>query len=158
MPRQTNQTQNDRRRMKYRRKTLRPHPARAQIVDVMRSYRKPISPSQLAKVTGGSLGSVAYHVRTLVSAGIIELAEEGRVRGAVEHFYVLVLEDHQTKLDDPVGQLLGLCGALTVPGPNGGLPRPAVIDADAREELCDIIDQLTYRVREVAAAATARAA
>ena len=73
-----------------RRASLRPHPARDQILDVMRSYGKPISPTQLARITGGTLGPSAYHVRTLVSAGVVELADEGRVRGAVEHFYALV--------------------------------------------------------------------
>ena len=72
--------------------TLRPHPVRDQIVDVMRSYGKPISPTRISRITGGTLGSVAYHVRTLAAAGVIELADEGRVRGAVEHLYLLVPE------------------------------------------------------------------
>jgi DNA-binding transcriptional ArsR family regulator len=73
-------------------RALRAHPVRDQIVDVMRSYGKPISPTQLSRITGGTLGSVAYHVRTLVAAGVVELADEGRVRGAVEHFYALALD------------------------------------------------------------------
>ena len=80
------------RQMEHRRATLRPHPVRDQIVDVMRSYGKPISPTQLSRITGGTLGSVAYHVRTLTAAGVVVLADEGRVRGAVEHFYMLVLD------------------------------------------------------------------
>jgi DNA-binding transcriptional ArsR family regulator len=119
-----------------RRATLRPHPARDQIVDVMRSYGKPISPMQLVRITGETLGSTAYHVRTLVEAGIVELADEGRVRGAVEHFYALAPGDEdETSLADPVGQLLGLCGALTVPAPDGGYPRPTVLDDPARDQL-----------------------
>jgi DNA-binding transcriptional ArsR family regulator len=141
--------------MQQRRATLRPHPARDQIVDVMRSYGKPISPTQLSRITNGSLGSVAYHVRTLVAAGVVELADEGRVRGAVEHFYALV-HDEEAPLVDPVGQLLGLCNALTVPGPDGGYPRPAVLDESAREQLRRLIAQLRPEVREIVAAATAR--
>ena len=34
-----------------------------------------------------SLGTVAYHVRTLQQLGLIELVDETRVRGAVEHHY-----------------------------------------------------------------------
>src|SRR3954452_4440553 len=117
-----------------RRATLRPHPVRDQIVDTMRSYGKPISPTQLSRVTGGNLGSVAYHVRTLVAAGVVELADEGRVRGAVEHFYALVLEE-DAQLADPVSRLLGLCGALTVPDDDGGYPRPATLDEPARKQL-----------------------
>jgi len=141
--------------MQTRRDTLRPHPARDQIVDVMRSYGKPISPTQMARVTGGTLGSVAYHVRTLVAAGVVELADEGRVRGAVEHFYALV-KDEDAQLADPVGQLLGLCGALTVPGPDGGYPRPAILDQLARDQLRGMIERLGPEVRDIAAAATAR--
>jgi hypothetical protein len=141
-----------------RRASLRPHPARDQILDVMRSYGKPISPTQLARITGGTLGSTAYHVRTLVSAGVVELADEGRVRGAVEHFYALVPGDQEdVRLTDPVTQLLGLCGALTMPDPDGGYPRPAVIDDIARERLTAIIAQLCPEVQQIVAEALARA-
>jgi DNA-binding transcriptional ArsR family regulator len=142
--------------MQQRRATLRPHPARDQIVDVMRSYERPISPTQLARITGGSLGSTAYHVRTLVSAGVVELADEGRVRGAVEHFYALVADEQEGQLADPVDQLLGLCGALTVPAPDGGYPRPTVLDASARKELQRVLARLRPEVRKIVAKATAR--
>ncbi|WP_272474535.1 winged helix-turn-helix domain-containing protein [Baekduia alba] len=141
-----------------RRASLRPHPVRDQIVDVMRSYGKPISPTQIARVTGGSLGSVAYHVRTLVAAGVIELAGEGRVRGAVEHFYALTADAAGTQLTDPVGALLVLCGALTVPGPEGQYPQPIALDDRAREELSAMIERLRPEVRAIASASTARAA
>lgn len=143
---------------KARRKSLRAHPVRDQIVDVMRSYGKPISPTQIARVTGGSLGSVAYHVRTLVAAGVIELAGEGRVRGAVEHFYALTSDVGDTQIIDPVGALLALCGALTIPGPEGQYPRPIALDDRAREELSAVIEKLRPKVRAIASASTARAA
>jgi DNA-binding transcriptional ArsR family regulator len=140
-----------------RRATLRPHPARDQILDVMRSYGKPISPTQLARITGSTLGSTAYHVRTLVGAGVVELADEGRVRGAVEHFYALVPGDEEeTQLTDPVGQLLGLCGALTVPASDGGYPRPTVLDDPARRQLQKLIAKLRPEVQGIVAAATER--
>jgi hypothetical protein len=104
------------------------------------------------------LGSTAYHVRTLVSAGLVELADEGRVRGAVEHFYALVPGDQEdVRLADPVTQLLGLCGALTMPDPDGGYPRPAVIDDIARGRLTAIIAQLCPEVQQIVAEALARA-
>ena len=144
------------RQQQQRRSTLRPHPARDQIVDAMRSYGQPISPTRLAEVTGNTLGSVAYHVRTLLGAGVVTLAEEGRVRGAVEHFYALVPDEQEGQLTDPVGQLLGLCGALTVPGSDGGYPRPTVLDAPAREKLQKVIARLRPEVRDIVAEATAR--
>jgi DNA-binding transcriptional ArsR family regulator len=140
-----------------RRKSLRPHPTRDQILDVMRSYGEPISPTQLARILGAPLGSTAYHVRTLVSAGVVELADEGRVRGAVEHFYALVPgEEEQVRLNDPITQLLNLCGALTQPDPSGGYPRPTTLDDEGRERLSALIEKLTPQVRRIAAEATDR--
>jgi len=141
-----------------RRKSLRPHPARDKIIDAMRSYGQPISPSQLSGITGATLGSTAYHVRTLVAAGLLELADEARVRGAVEHFYALVPGDEeQTQLVDPIHTLLGLCGALTVPGRDGGYPRPSVVDDEARAELDEILQALQTKVQQIVVASTARA-
>jgi DNA-binding transcriptional ArsR family regulator len=135
--------------------TLRPHPVRDQIVDVMRSYGKPISPTQITRVTGGTLGSVAYHVRTLAAAGVIELADEGRVRGAVEHLYALVRDD--APLVDPVGNLLSICGSLTVPATDGGYPIPVSLDEAARRDLRAVIERIQPEVRQIAQTSTARA-
>jgi DNA-binding transcriptional ArsR family regulator len=146
------------RQMEHRRATLRPHPVRDQIVDVMRSYGRPISPTQLSKITGGTLGSVAYHVRTLTAAGVVVLADEGRVRGAVEHFYMLVLDEDEVTLTDPTGTLLSLCGALTVPSTDGGYPQPVRLDDRARGELHRLITALQPEVRAIATESTARTA
>jgi DNA-binding transcriptional ArsR family regulator len=146
-----------RKQMAARRASLRPHAVRDQIVDVMRSYGKPISPTQLTRVTGGSLGSVAYHVRTLVSAGVVELADEGRVRGAVEHYSTLSpVADDDGPLVDPLSALLSLCGAMTVPDDGGGYPRPVALDDAGRQELRAVISQLRPQVQAIASAATAR--
>ena len=61
------------------------HPLRVRIL-AMLDERK-ASPNQLAGWLGASLGAVAYHVRTLEQLGLIELVDETRVRGAVEHHY-----------------------------------------------------------------------
>jgi len=61
------------------------HPLRVRIL-AMLDERK-ASPNQLAGWLGASLGTVAYHVRTLFELGMIELVDETRVRGAVEHHY-----------------------------------------------------------------------
>jgi DNA-binding transcriptional ArsR family regulator len=140
-----------------RRKSLRPHPARDQIVDVMRSYGQPLSPTQLSRITGGSLGSTAYHVRTLEEAGVVQLMDEGRVRGAVEHFYALVPgSPEDLQLVDPVMQLLGICGALAMPDPDGGYPRRAVVDDVARERLTTMVAELRPTVQQIVAEARAR--
>jgi DNA-binding transcriptional ArsR family regulator len=64
------------------------HPIRARILDLMDADRDVAwSPNGLAGALNARLGTVAYHVRTLAGAGAIELSDERRVRGAVEHFY-----------------------------------------------------------------------
>ncbi|HEY6762443.1 MAG TPA: helix-turn-helix domain-containing protein [Baekduia sp.] len=136
------------RQQQQRRKTLRPHPTRDQIVDAMRSYGEPISPTRLAEVTGNTLGAVAYHVRTLLSAGVVELAEEGRVRGAVEHFYALV-PDNEADLNDPLVGLQKLCGVLTLPSADGGYPVPVPLDDEARAALQKLLDTLRPKVQKI---------
>ena len=136
------------RQQQQRRNTLRPHPTRDQIVDAMRSYGAPISPTRLSEVTGNTLGAVAYHVRTLLSAGVVELAEEGRVRGAVEHFYALV-PDNEADLNDPLVGLQKICGVLTLPNPDGGYPVPVPLDAEARAALQKLLDTLRPKVQKI---------
>jgi DNA-binding transcriptional ArsR family regulator len=136
------------REQQKRRKTLRPHPARDQIVDAMRSYGQPISPTRLAEVTGNTLGSVAYHVRTLLAAGVVELAEEGRVRGAVEHFYALV-PDNEAEINDPLVGLQKLCGVLTLPTGENGYPQPVPLDAEARAQMQKILDTMRPKVQRI---------
>jgi DNA-binding transcriptional ArsR family regulator len=139
---------NAKRQQQQRRQTLRPHPARDQIVDAMRSYGQPISPTRLAEVTGNTLGSVAYHVRTLLGAGVVTLAEEGRVRGAVEHFYALV-PDNEADLNDPAVGLQKLCGALTLSVASGDYPQPIALDAQARGELEKLVEGLRPKVQRI---------
>jgi len=145
------------REQQKRRKTLRPHPARDQIVDAMRSYGQPISPTRLAEVTGNTLGSVAYHVRTLLAAGVVELAEEGRVRGAVEHFYALVPEN-ESEINDPLVGLQKLCGVLTLPTGENGYPQPVPLDPEARAQLQKILDTMRPKVQRIVRETAKRAA
>lgn len=139
-----------------RRKTLRPHPIRDAIVDAMRSYDRPISPAILARSTGNTIGATAYHVRVLLAAGVLELADEGRVRGAVEHFYV-VREDHAGEWQDPLVALQQVCAAITLPDPAGGFPKPVELDDQARTEMQALLDAVQPKVLAVVEAAAARA-
>ena len=61
------------------------HPLRVRILAML--DERQASPNQLAGWLDASLGTVAYHVRTLLACGLIELIDETRVRGAVEHHY-----------------------------------------------------------------------
>jgi len=61
------------------------HPLRVRILAML--DERTASPVELAGWLGATLGTVAYHVRTLQRIGLIELVHETRVRGAVEHHY-----------------------------------------------------------------------
>jgi DNA-binding transcriptional ArsR family regulator len=61
------------------------HPLRVRILAMLRE--RDASPVELADWLKASLGTVAYHVRTLERFGLIELVKETKVRGAIEHHY-----------------------------------------------------------------------
>jgi len=61
------------------------HPLRVRILALLEE--RTASPVELAGWLGATLGTTAYHVRTLERIGLIELVRETRVRGAVEHHY-----------------------------------------------------------------------
>jgi hypothetical protein len=138
-------------------RSLRPHPARDAILDTMHQHGAPISPVQLSRIAGATLGSTAYHVRALLAAGVIEPAGEKRgIRGSTEHFYKLVGEVTRS-VDDAARQLLGLCGALTVHHADGvGYPVPTELDGEALAEFETILNGLRPQVQQIAAASTVR--
>jgi DNA-binding transcriptional ArsR family regulator len=141
---------------KQRRETLRLHPRRDGIIDAMRTVGEPISPTRLARVTGYPLGSTAYHVRVLEKAGVVELADEGRARGAVEHFYALV-DEHAAEVSDPLVGLQTVCGALTQETQDGGYPKAVALDREARVELQKILDSIRPKVARIVSRAATRA-
>ncbi|WP_445152227.1 hypothetical protein [Baekduia sp. Peel2402] len=136
-------------------RVLRPHPARDLILDAMRRHGEPMSPTELARITGATLGSTAYHVQVLLVAEVIEPAgERPGVRGLPEHLYVLIADDPTPA--HSVQRLLSLCGATMVPDPEGRYPVPRQLDGDARAELEALLDRLRSQVQQIAAASTAR--
>jgi DNA-binding transcriptional ArsR family regulator len=71
------------------------HPLRVRILAILQERRA--SPNELAGVLEATLGTVAYHVRTLHQLGLIELVDETPVRGAVEHHYRAKVRPNVTK-------------------------------------------------------------
>jgi DNA-binding transcriptional ArsR family regulator len=61
------------------------HPLRVRIMAMLQERKA--SPTELSVWLGSTLGATAYHVRTLYKLDLIELVDETRVRGAVEHHY-----------------------------------------------------------------------
>jgi len=62
------------------------NPLRVRILAML--HEQQLSPVQLAERLDLRLGTVAYHVRTLVKLGLIKEVATRQRRGAVEHFYV----------------------------------------------------------------------
>lgn len=61
------------------------HPLRVRILALLQE--RAASPVELARWLHATVGTVAYHVRTLRSLGLIELVAETRVRGGLAHHY-----------------------------------------------------------------------
>jgi DNA-binding transcriptional ArsR family regulator len=64
------------------------HPLRLALLRAVHDRRK-LSPSEYARETGEPLGNVAYHVQALAAAGIFEVTDTAKRRGALEHYYSL---------------------------------------------------------------------
>jgi DNA-binding transcriptional ArsR family regulator len=61
------------------------HPLRIRILAMLAD--RTASPVQLSAKLDATLGTVAYHVRTLHSLGLVELVDTRQRRGATEHYY-----------------------------------------------------------------------
>jgi hypothetical protein len=63
------------------------HPLRIRILAAMNAPKRRYSPIQLAEQIDEPVGNVAYHFRELVAFGLLEVVEENKRRGAVEHVH-----------------------------------------------------------------------
>lgn len=61
------------------------HPIRLELLGIL-SYRN-ISPKEFARHRGEPVSNLSYHFKTLEELGCIELAQERKVSGSVEHIY-----------------------------------------------------------------------
>jgi DNA-binding transcriptional ArsR family regulator len=151
------------------------HPLRVRIL-AMLDERK-ASPNQLAGWLGASLGTVAYHVRTLQQLGLIELVDETRVRGAVEHHYRAKARPNVTAdgwaaaapiaRQAAVGSSLDVIGEYArVSAAAGGFDRPEAqlqrtlmrLDARGFAQLSKACDKLLEQAQKIEASAADRLA
>jgi DNA-binding transcriptional ArsR family regulator len=149
------------------------HPLRVRILAML--DERQASPNQLAGRLGASLGTVAYHVRTLLQLGLIELVDETRVRGAVEHHYRSTPRPRVTEEEwaeaSPVAKQAAVGSSLEVIGEYarlsaaaGGFDRSdaqlrrALLRLDERgfAQLSKAIEKLLERVERIEADAAKR--
>jgi hypothetical protein len=70
------------------------HPIQLAMVEALIWIGLPLSPSDLSEMYGGEYtdSHAGYHVKALVSHGILRLADTEQVRGVTRHLYVLTPE------------------------------------------------------------------
>ena len=86
------------------------HPLRVRILALL--DERTASPVELAGRLGATLGTTAYHVRTLKRMGLIELVRKTRVRGAVEHHYRAKERPRVSADDAPVAKQAAAAASL----------------------------------------------
>jgi DNA-binding transcriptional ArsR family regulator len=149
------------------------HPLRVRILAMLEERQA--SPNQLAGWLGASLGTVAYHVRTLLGLGLIELVDETRVRGAVEHHYRAkprpTVGAEEWAQASPIAKQAAVGSSLEViaeyarlSAAAGGFDRPEAqlrrtllrLDARGFAQLSQACEKLLERVEKIEADATKR--
>ena len=151
------------------------HPLRIRILAMLAD--RSASPVQLSSRLDATLGTVAYHVRTLQQLGLIELVDETRVRGAVEHHYRAKARPNLTAdgwvAAPPIARQAAVGSSLDVIGEYarvsaaaGGFDRTdarlrrALIRLDARGfgQLSKAVDKLLEQAEKIEASAAQRIA
>jgi DNA-binding transcriptional ArsR family regulator len=140
------------------------HPLRVRILAALQEDEA--TPTQLAEALGASVGTVAYHVRTLNSLGLIELVGETRVRGAVAHHYRAVPDPELS--DGPLGEATSrarnAAGGFSLPGRDledddaHGTRATLKLDAEGWEQLSEACSQLLEAADRIAESSAKRLA
>lgn len=152
------------------------HPLRVRILAIL--DERTASPNELAELLGASLGTTAYHVRTLERLALIKLVRETKVRGAVQHHYRARARPTVTRAAweaaPPIAKQAAVTSSLAViseyaqaSAAAGGFDRPDAhlsrtamrLDAKGFEELgraCDALLERAARIEQRAAARIAR--
>jgi DNA-binding transcriptional ArsR family regulator len=68
------------------------HPLRRRILRQMINDETEISPRELALSLGEHLSKLSYHVKILAWCDAIELVRTEQVRGAMQHFYRVIVD------------------------------------------------------------------
>jgi DNA-binding transcriptional ArsR family regulator len=152
------------------------HPLRPRILELL-SARGEASPNQIASELRVPLGTISYHARLLRDLGWIELVRTVPRRGAVEHFYRVVVRPF---LDDTqwerlpigvrrrlagltVGQILQAAAAAAQAGgfdpPGAHVDRmPLELDQEGWMELSDLLSGILENVSLIQERSNARRA
>jgi hypothetical protein len=121
------------------------------VLSIVAAYGRPISTSDVARLTGKTLGATAHHMRSLAGAGFLDWAGERRARGALQTFYV-ASEAAREALRVPRVEALFLLVGAVVTDASEGLSPVAKLDDQAIDAVIKVLDgvrpQLEAIVRE----------
>jgi DNA-binding transcriptional ArsR family regulator len=149
------------------------HPLRVRILSMLEE--RDASPVQLAEHLDATLGTVAYHVRTLERLGLIEMVATHQRRGATEHVYAARehprFSDSAWASTNPMAKHVMIASALSQVGEfatqsaaRGGFDHPEAsltrstlhLDAQGFSELSEAARRWQEEVSKLEAAATKR--
>ena len=149
------------------------HPLRVRILSMLEE--RDASPVQLAEHLDATLGTVAYHVRTLERLGLIEMVATHQRRGATEHVYAARehprFSDSAWATTNPMTKHVMIASALSQIGEfatqsaaAGGFDRPEAnlqrhtlhLDDEAWTALAEAQARWQQEVAEIEAAAAKR--
>jgi hypothetical protein len=150
------------------------HPLRAECWTIL--AERVASPNELTKLIGDSLANVAYHVKVLLDAGVIELVDTVPRRGAVEHFYRAIgrpnASDEETAARSPqertefaryIGQRSFADYAVALQAGSFGeradhcaWRMPMLVDESGWDRLNEIYTEATEKIMEVQAESAER--
>lgn len=71
------------------------HVLRRRILRALNDAGGPVSPVKIGELLGEPLSNVSYHVNILREYGAVKLKSLQQVRGAMEHFYILTIDDNE---------------------------------------------------------------
>lgn len=125
------------------------------MLSIVAAHGRPISTSDVARVTGQSLGATAHHMRALAGSGFLDWAGERRARGALQTFYV-VSEQGREALRVPRVEALFLLVGAVVTDAGAGLSPIARLDEQAIDAVAKLFDTVRPRLEAIARESHAR--
>lgn len=150
------------------------HPIRVRILEALQG--RTASPTEMAREFAAPLGTVSYHVRTLVKLGCIEQIRTQPIHGTIEHFYTAKPRSfigHQDWRRAPLSvrggvtneairtlgeKLAAAVDADTIDSRDDTTLNwmPMTVDDQGWRETAEILDQALRDLQEVAAESRAR--
>lgn len=123
------------------------------LLTIFATSDRPLSTTDVAAMTGQTLGATAHHVRALAAGGYLTWSSERRVRGARQTFYVASPEALRALRVPRVTALLELTGmvgdACVQPGGSVRAVLPMDWSDEALHELEKIVEDVRPRLAAI---------